>query len=481
MAKTSRKSLINEVLRHDLLAFIERVFYTINPGDTFQSGWHLEAITHALHENRMGHQPRLIITQPPRSLKSISVSVAYVAWMLGHDPSLKFICVSYSSDLASDLARQFRDVMKSDWYRAVFPNVKITKDSADETVTSKNGGRLTTSIGGTLTGRGADIILIDDPLKSDDAQSEIARKKVIDWYRGTLISRLNNQTTGKIVLTMQRLHEEDLAGYLLEQDNWAHLDLPAIAQETQRVAIGPDQFRAWPAGELLHPALLPQEVLDNLKADMGSQAFSAVYLQRPVPVDGNMVRRQWLKTFCLDDLVQEDDDYIVQSWDTALKAGENNDYSVCTTWLVRGQDYYLVDVLREKMEFPQLCQRAKDHSKFYDVEYVLVEDKGSGKSLIQELKADRGTIYPIAIEPEGDKKTRMYSETPAIERGQVFIPDEAEWLSAFMRELLAFPNGRHDDQVDSMSQFLRWAKDHYLKRPAKNLNVTFGGYRIPSY
>ena len=422
---------------------------------------------------RSGKVRRLLVSMPPRTLKSIATSVAYPAWCLGHDPSLKFICVSYSSELATELARQFRLVVNSAWYKELFPTVRVVRDTADHVQTSKRGGRMATSIGGSLTGLGGGTIIIDDPLKGDDAHSSVARARVIDWYKNTLLSRFDNPAEGKLIVVMQRLHEEDLAGYLLETSGYQHLCLPAVAQESLVVETGPRTVKHWKHGELLHPRLLPQSELHQLKNSMGSQAFSAIYLQRPVPLDGNMIRRDWIRYYEPGRVSEGPGDFIVQSWDTALKAGDGNDYSVCTTWLMKGLDYYLLNVYRAKLEFTALRARAISLAKECGADYVLIEDKGSGTSLIQDLRANPDGLRPLGIQPENDKATRMLTETPALERGQVYLPAEAPWLSDFLHEFMAFPHGRHDDQVDSVSQFLRWAKEDYRHRPPENFRVLF--------
>ncbi|MEL6666936.1 MAG: terminase, partial [Pseudomonadota bacterium] len=161
-----------------------------------------------------------------------------MAWALGHNPKLKFICVSYSQDLSEELARQFRMVVKSDWYRALFPGMRLQSETASKCVTTRGGSRVATSIGGTLTGRGADFIIVDDPMKAEDAQSDAVRKKVSDWYRGSLVTRLDDQSRGVILVVMQRLHEDDLAGEVIDTGTFEHLNLPSIAIEDQTVSLG---------------------------------------------------------------------------------------------------------------------------------------------------------------------------------------------------------------------------------------------------
>jgi len=203
--------VLQALLRTELRFFIRKVFTTVSPGETYLHNWHVDAIAHQLMRVRSGESRRLLINQPPRSLKSICVSVAYVAWLLGHDPTRHVIVASYSGDFAAELHRQFRMVIASEWYAAVFPNLHLAKETGLELVTSQGGSRYATSVGGTLTGRGADLIIVDDPLNANEVHSETARKRVIDWYGGALVSRLNDKQTGSIIAVMQRLHEDDLA------------------------------------------------------------------------------------------------------------------------------------------------------------------------------------------------------------------------------------------------------------------------------
>ena len=195
--------LLGAVLRTDLASFVRKVFATVSPGARYCHNWHIDAIVYQLMRVHTGQSRRLLISQPPRSLKSICVSIAYVAWVLGHDPTRRVIVVSYSADFAAELHRQFRMVINLAWYAALFPKVKWAKDTGLEIVTTLGGGRYATSVGGTLTGRGADLIILDDPLNANEAYSEAARKRVIDWYGGTLVSRLNDKATGSIIGVMQ--------------------------------------------------------------------------------------------------------------------------------------------------------------------------------------------------------------------------------------------------------------------------------------
>jgi predicted phage terminase large subunit-like protein len=452
------RAILEAVLRNDLTAFTQRCFQTIVPGQRFLPNWHIEAIAHELERIRRREIRRLIVTLPPRNLKSICASVAFPAFVLGHDPAVRIVCASYSQDLTAKHARDCRVVMESAWYRQVFPRTRIDprKNTEAEFETTARGYRLGTSVGGTLTGRGGNLIIIDDPLKPAEAMSETKRAAVSEWYDTTLSSRLDSKTGDAIVLIMQRLHVDDLVGHVLEKGPaWTHLNLPAIADSPQDVELGNGTTYRRDIGDVLHPEREPLAVLDELKASMGSQAFSAQYQQAPVVPGGVLIKKAWFRSYTRPP-EPGPGDRIVQSWDTASKANKTNDFSVCTTWLIRGQDYYLLDVLRKRLEFPDLRRRILAHAARFKTRTVLIEDASTGAPLIQDLQCE-GKIRPIAIPPDRDKIVRLEAQSAVIEAGHVLLPDAAPWLDDFLLEVLAFPNGRYDDQVDSLSQFLTWA------------------------
>ena len=447
--------------RDDLYSFTRRVFELVSPGEKLHLNWHIEAMTYALDRVRRGECRRLIITMPPRNLKSITVSVALPAFLLGLDPTKKVICVSYSGDLAAKHAADFRAVVESEFYKRVFPETQISprKNTEFETQTTRRGFRYATSVGGTLTGRGGNVVILDDPMNPKQAMSEASRTNVKDWFKGTLLSRLNMKTEDAIIVVMQRLHVDDLVGNLLEQGGWEHLDIPAIAQEPQRIPLGGGRFYERNVGDVLDPVREPQHVLDELKAAMGTMDFSAQYLQRPVPLEGNLIKREWLR-FGWEPMAGARRDLYVISWDTAMSETEFADYSVATVWFVKGDNCYLIDVVRERFDYPDLKRAAIELKKRYPEAVTLIEDKGSGMSLIQDLRAAQVSV--IGIKPETDKQTRLYTCAPQFESGSVFFPEPAQnmpWVDDLVAELLAFPAGRHDDQVDSISQALTWIRD----------------------
>ena len=277
--------LLNAILRTDFQAFLQRCFMTLNPGATFLPNWHIEALAYHLELVRGGKIQRLMINLPPRHLKSLTVSVALPAFLLGQDPTLRVIVASYGSELAVKLGNDFRTILNSPWYKTTFPGTRISrmKNTEYEVVTTRGGFRLATSVDGTLTGRGGDIIIIDDPLKPPDALSDSKRGHVNEWYRNTLITRLDDKVQGAIIGVMQRLHADDLCGCLLKgSDEWTHLKIPAIAQVDEQIQVGEQRYYSRDVGSLLHPEREPIAVLDSMRAQIGPDNFAAQYLQEPV-------------------------------------------------------------------------------------------------------------------------------------------------------------------------------------------------------
>jgi predicted phage terminase large subunit-like protein len=277
------------------------------------------------------------------------------------------------------------------------------------------------------------------------------------------VSRLNDKEKGSIVAVMQRLHENDLAGHLTSQGGWYHLDLPAVAVEEGEFEIGRGKRFVRRVGDVLHAKRENREVLDRIKAEIGSLMFSAQYQQRPVPLEGNLIKREWFRYYDIPPH-REACDRIVQSWDTAAMTGQANDYSVCTTWQKSKKDYHLIDVFRARLQYPDLRRMVASLASRHAAETVLIEDAGPGMMLLQDLQRDIpiGMNRPIGVKPEGSKADRMVAQSAKIEAGHVYLPREAEWLDSFFLEVLGFPQALHDDQVDSVSQFLKWASTQAL-------------------
>lgn len=458
------QNVLDALLRNDLASFITKAFKSVDGSQSYLHNWHIDLIANYLEKAYRREIKRLIITLPPRNLKSICASVAFPAWVLGNDPTARIICASYSNDLSGKLARDCRTVMGADWYCRAFPKTRINrkKNTEEEFETTAKGYRLSTSVGGTLTGRGGNFLIIDDPIKPQEVLSDTKRKSVKQWYDSTLYSRLDDKRNDVIILIMQRVHVDDLAAHVLGKEDWVHLCLPAIAETPERFELDDGRIFTREAGEVLHQEREPMEVLEKAKANLGSFLFSAQYQQDPLPEGGNMVKWEWFNAY--DELPPPADSVedIVQSWDTAMKAHDGSDFSACTTWAVRGNDYFLIDVYCERLDFPSLKRKVEELQTEFMARTILIEDKGSGTGLIQQLTSE-GKIRPIEIKPEGSKADRMATQSAIIEAGHVFIPEKTPWLDTFRNEVLAFPHGKHDDQVDSMSQFLGWIEQRNLE------------------
>ena len=301
--------------------------------------------------------------------------------------------------------------------------------------------------------------MIDDPLKPEEALSDAQRRAANAWYDHTLYSRLNDKRHGAIVLIMQRLHEDDLVGHVLEQEPWDVVRFPAIAEadEEHRIetALGPRRFRRR-IGDVLHPAREPEDILARIRHTLGAYNFAGQYQQAPSPLGGGLVKREWFKTYGLGDLPNRFNQ-VVQSWDTANKATELSDFSVCTTWGIAGRNAYLLHVLRRRMDYPDLKRAVREQQQLHRAGVVLIEDKASGTQLIQELIRD-GLYAVQRYRSDLDKIMRLHAQTATIENGFIYVPQTAPWLDVYLHELTTFPRARHDDQTDSTSQFLDWFK-----------------------
>jgi predicted phage terminase large subunit-like protein len=462
------KVILNAILRTDFTAFVQKVFLEVSPNAQYLGNWHIDLICHELEEMLAGKNPRLIVNIPPRYMKSIICSIAFPAYILGKNPKATIIAVSYNEDLSQKLALDCKRVMESEWYRDIFPHTRLSKNkkAIADFETSRGGGRFSTSVNGTLTGRGADYLIIDDPIKPDDALSDLLRKKTNDWYGSTLYSRLNNKNDGKIMVIMQRLHDEDFTGYLLQTDQtFKHLKIPAIA-ETDETWSFKHKTVTRQRGEALHPERESLSKLMEAKKQMGEYHFSGQYQQNPAPLDGGIIKKTWFKyydpTALLKAIAKKEIRIksIFQSWDTASKIEQHNDYSVCLTVLRDSNGVnYILDCYREKLEFPQLVNQVIQRYKSAETTYgrqidVLIEDKNSGTQLIQTLKTQH-FITAKAVKPEHDKRTRLMAVSHLIENGSCLFPNnEPHWLSGFESELLRFPAGKYDDQCDALSQVL---------------------------
>lgn len=467
---------VDAFLRSDFCCFLEKVFYTVTPGVKFNYNWHLQAIAEYLMACKRREIKRLIINIPPRSLKSTIGTVAFPAFLLGHDPSTKIMAASYSKQLSIMHSVQCRLVMESDWYRRIFSRTIISPDDNQKSsyTTTMRGHRVATSTGGTVTGQGGNFLIIDDPHNAMEAQSETIRKSQIDWFDQSFSTRLNDKENDVIIVIMQRLHSLDLTGHLQAKGGWTNLCLPAIFEEPKTISIGSFQ-KTIKAGELLHEDRDNKKILDDTKVALGSYAFSAQYLMAPAPPGGGIFKREWVKVFPNDKPLPKFD-AIIQSVDSALTANTFSDYTAFTAWGIfeeKGKRAaMLLDAWQERLEYPDLKKKLQlewktryGEGEGRRADFILIEDKGSGISLIQDMQ--RMGIPVRKYNPgQADKVQRAHLITYLFEAGCIYFPESdrfkgkfLSWAEDVLEQLMTFPNADHDDYVDSTTQAVRLLRD----------------------
>lgn len=426
--------------------YIFKEYYNVG----WKNNWHHDKIIDVITNLELRSIENAVINIPPRYGKT-ELMILWIVHTLARNPRAQFIYVSYSEKLAHKSSAQIRDIIKSPAFQK-FWQIKM-RDSTDAKglwLTEEGGGLLADSSGGAVTGFGAGTttwkmgepfdgaIIIDDPHKAGDANSEAMRLAVNEKISGTMHSRKNHSQV-PIVIVMQRLHEEDASGYALSGnvmgDKFHHLKLPAIDEDGKAL---------W---EWKH-------TIEQLNMMQVSQpmVFAGQYQQEPYVLGGMVFNMEWFKRY---DMPPRDVVQVVHSWDTAYKADQHNDPSACTIWHVTDTEHYLMEVVHLKAEYPELRKKILELAERDKPNAILIEDKASGQSLIQELR--ESTRYPvIAVKPEGDKETRARVSSATIEAGKVRLPERATWLPVFERELMLFPNAKNDDIVDSVSQYINW-------------------------
>ena len=447
-SQAATELLSRRMARRNLLSFCQ---YTKKD---YQIVNHIQVLATALEGVENGEIKRLIVTMPPRHGKSEIVSLRFPCWYISNHPGDYIVQSGYAESIALAHSRKARDIFVSPEMTRLFPDIRYRperagqemvipeRQAAHEWGTKQGGSYYAVGIGGGLTGRGFDIGIIDDPVKdSEEAESQTMREKVWDWY--TTVFRTRAQPDARIIVVMTRWHQDDLVGRLLKQakddptsDQWKVIHFKAIDEEK---ALWSERYSL--------PELL------KIRSSIGSRAFTSLYQGEPTVAEGNIIKREWWQYYKEIPIFNR----VVHSWDTAFKDGAQNDFSVCTVWGEAQNGFYLLDVWRGKVEFPELKRVAISLAERDKPAAVVVEDKASGQSLIQELQ--RNTRLPVTpFKVDRDKVARVESVTPLIEAGRVLLPEKAPWLYDYIEELSAFPTGEHDDAVDSTTQGLNYMR-----------------------
>ncbi|QQE80915.1 phage terminase large subunit [Alicyclobacillus sp. SO9] len=444
-----------EKARRSLKEFIRQAWMVLEPSTPYVHGWHLDAISEHLEAVSRGEIRNLLINMPPRHMKSIQVSVMWPAWEWLTNPHMRWLYSSYAATLSTRDSLKCRRLIESPWYQENFGHIyQLTSDQnvKNRYENDKSGYRIATSVGGAATGEGGDRIVVDDPHNVMDSTSQTMREATLQWWDETMSSRLNDPKTGAKVIVMQRVHEKDLSGHVLDQGGYDHLCLPA-EYEGKKIftSIGWSDPREH-EGDLLWSERFGRVEIDTLKRAMGSYAAAGQLQQHPSPAEGGVLKRHWWKFYTqLPEEIEEQ----IQSWDLTFKEAKDNDYVVGQVWGRIGADRYLLDQTRDRMNFPESLQAVRNLSSKWPNTYTkLVEDKANGPALISTLKKEITGLIPV--EPMGSKEARVAAVSPQIESGNVYLPHPtiAPWVNDLIEEAAAFPKGAHDDMVDAMSQAL---------------------------
>ena len=423
----------------NFLKFVKQVW------PEFVEGSHHIKIAEKFQDLAEGKIKRLIVNMPPRHTKSEFASFLFPAWMMGRDPRLKIIQTTHTAELSYRFGRKVRNLMEENAFQDIFDDIKLSQDSkaAGRWETNKGGEYFAAGVGGAITGRGADLLIIDDPHSEQDALSETAMESAYEWYTSGPRQRL--QPGGKIVIVMTRWSTKDLTGQLMKAqtdvkaDQWEVVEFPAILEDKP----------IWPQYWKL-------EELESVKASLSVAKWNAQWQQNPTSEEGSIIKREWWKIWESRQLPNLQ--HIIQSYDTAFSKKETADYSAITTWGVFlhnevTPNIILLDMKKGRWDFPDLKRIAMEEYQYWEPETIIIEQKASGTPLTHELRRVGIPVVNFTPSKGNDKHVRVNSVSPLFEAGQVWAPKE-KWAEELIEECAAFPYGDHDDLVDSMTQAL---------------------------
>jgi predicted phage terminase large subunit-like protein len=442
-----------ERAQNDFMTFVKRVW------PEFIEGRHHKEIANKFNDLANGKIKRLIINMPPRHTKSEFASFLLPAWMIGKRPKLKIIQSTHTTELAVRFGRKAKNLMDSPEYKEIFPT-RLREDSqaAGKWETEQGGEYYAAGVGSAITGRGADLLIIDDPHSEQDAMNIDALERAYEWYTSGPRQRL--QPGGAIVMVMTRWNVKDLTGSLLrdtgnvKSDKWELIEFPAIL----------------PSGKAVWPEYWKLEELENVKASLSIQKWNAQWMQNPTSEEGALIKREWWRKWEKDTIPPLQ--HVIQSYDTAFMKKETADYSAITTWGVfylnedSGPQLILLDAIKDRFEFPELRRIAYQQYQYWQPETVLIEAKASGLPLTYELRKMGIPVINYTPSKGNDKHTRVNSVAPLFESGQIWAPVDKEFAQEVIEECAAFPYGDHDDLVDSMTQaVMRFRQGGFIDHP----------------
>jgi predicted phage terminase large subunit-like protein len=472
-ASASASTKKSEVRKLTLQTFVQEAWSILEPVSSLVWNWHLDLICEYLtlirdedFKNICGDIEGIIFNVPPRTMKSLLITVFFPIWVWTTDPSRRFMFISYSEKLSTQHSVFRRSIIESDWYQKEWSGVfSLSRDQNVKShyENSSRGTMFSTGMQATATGMGGDVLIFDDPLNPEQAISQVEREAVNLRFDTTFRSRINDPATGVKIIIMQRLHELDLTGHVLarESNRWKHVSLPAVAEKDQPWEF-PESKKTvdQKAGELLWAARLPQSFLDCQRVGMGSWAFNGQYLQTPAPLDGGIIKRQWVRFYRQ---MPEKFEFMVQSWDCTFSGGQENDFVAGQVWARSGGKYFMMPYRTyDRLDFgPTMAAIKACHAKFPQAHAVLIEDKANGPAIISELQKEIPGV--VAVNPEGGKLARAQATAPLWESGSIELPDPqvfgCNWVEDYLHNICTFPKAAHDDDVDATSQALIYMRN----------------------
>jgi predicted phage terminase large subunit-like protein len=453
-------------LADDFAAFVKKAWRILHPTRPLVWSWHYDLLCEYLTAVKQRKVTRLIINVPPRTAKSTIATICFPCWVWASEPSHNFLSASYSLDLSTEHSVMRRSLLQSGWYRRMWGDrfrLSGDRNQVGQYMNDKRGQMIATSIGGTTQGRGCDIAIIDDPVSPDQALSDAERRTANGWIDNTLRSRLNDPASGAIVLVMQRLHELDPTGYLLNQEPgvWTHLRIPLEAEETEtwRFPISGTVIQR-DAGGILMPRRFTESAVEELKRHR--LRWAGQYQQRPSPMGGNLIKRSEVRyyggidpnTGLPDERLPTSFDMKVISVDCAFKDTATSDYVAIGVVGVKGRRRYVLNLVNAHLDAAATEAEIRRQRDVHRVSAVLIEDKANGPAVVQRLKINVPGV--IAINPQGGKVARMFAAAPEWQSGDWYVDRNAAWTEPFVEQITMFPNAAHDDQADMMSQASAW-------------------------
>lgn len=487
---SNKDAISKEMCERKLEKYIQHAWPVIEPGTPYLSNWHIGCIAEHLEACLSGQILRLIINMPPRNMKSICTTVTFPTWAWIKDPARRIFTASYAQNLSTKHSIDRRTIIRSEWYQNNWGDKFQLKDDKNQKMEFGNnheGVMIATSVGGSATGKGGGILIVDDPHNPTEAMSDTQRQHAIDWFKNTFYTRLDNKKTGVIIVVMQRLHEEDLTGHILHNDelsgqgDWVHLCLQGQEERGSTIYF-PMSGRTVERkpGDYLWPEREGKKEHDQAKVMLGEYGYSGQYQQNPSPDEGGYFKKSYwrfwwpigakvpppIKVKCEDgsfhecaqiqlppEIVIKDKAY---SWDMTFKDLKTSDYVVGQLWARDRARKFLLDQVRGQWSFTKALDEFKEFSKLYPYIPKLVEDKANGTAIMDTIKDEIAGVD--GVDPSGSKVARAQSVGPTIRAGDVYLPHPHffPWVNKYIDEFAKFPNSKKDDQVDATSQILNY-------------------------